>query len=90
MNVSIDWDCRAFESVDQYAVGGFSAYRGKLQQFFHVVWNFAFVFLKDYPGYSLDSLGLGVVEAYGFDEPSDRTRVCLGELGGAGILGEEA
>jgi len=45
VDVGVDGDCGSFESVDEYAVGGFPADRRKLQKFFHVVWNFAFVFL---------------------------------------------
>jgi hypothetical protein len=90
VHVCVYWNRGSFEAVDEYAVCGFTADRGKLEQLFHLVWDFAFVFLQDYPRDSFDVPGLGVVEADRLDESGDGSRICASELSWAGILGKEA
>ena len=90
MHMRVDGNRGLFESVDQYAVGCFPAYRRKLEQLLDIVWHLPFVFFENYVGDSLDGPGLGSVEAYGFDESSNGLWICFGKLRWSGILGEES
>src|SRR5436853_3115826 len=86
MHMGVDRNRGPFETIDQHAVCGFSANRRKGQQLFHLIRDFAFVLLQDYLSDPLNGPSLGFVEAYGLDDPSDGSRICVGELGWAGIL----